>query len=134
MRTAFELAIEASYYAGELYKIVTSPEFLDRKHVVKQGEFLVQQYLMKDISDRITPRAAVLAIKDIFNRVENSNAPEVNRSLVGCLDTLARIDKWQGARPVFEPDSQDLDIVANVKSHIVDIRKRASQLSLDLKV
>ncbi len=89
MRKAFELAVEASYYAGELYRVVTDPE---------ETSFgrSVTRYAAPDTSLEVTEIPKIIGdiFQEIVVRSQQSHidmSDEAKESLSNTLGTLDKI-------------------------------------------
>lgn len=129
-KTAFEKAIEASYYSGELWKMATDEEILQGETPQDYTKTLVRVYADPE-AKTILAGQAVARIKHIFADVAQGDEAELaiaRSSLQTTFSTLERIlklpDPKDGYTTCFSNVQEPVSIV------IRDIRSYAEQIGL----
>lgn len=142
MKGALELAVEASYYTGELYKIVTDPDasafkgFVtryatpDRSHTIPIKEiFGVIASLFEQIEGKCSNKLDVPKQLDDPNQSDIDTINKAKESLSNTLGTLNKIFNHPQKLDVLD---EDINTITEIAGKLKDILKLNSAQQLEL--
>lgn len=102
MPTAFEKAIEASYYAGRLWEILTHPDVIEGRQPKNPDDTLVLDYPPTPKNTMNVSGIIPARIQHIFQEVANMSGPlreDAATSLQRTVSTLRRIVAYPDPAP-----------------------------------